>query len=196
MLLFRNVASGIGNDLERGFIQTILAYPLKRRWILTAKLISAFAVATVLFLGMQFSALCILAPDMVAPHWQVVLLTYATYLSLPLLVASLTLLLTLLLRKGGLAVIIGFMMFFLFSILSSLVSVLSQATNSFLPLQLCSPITPYIAMDFYYSSLQPTAHVFWTPSFSEVLSYIGVGYGITTLIFILSYIYFSRRLGA
>ncbi len=45
MLLLKNIASGIGNDLEKGTIQTLLAYPLKRRSILTAKLLSAFGMA-------------------------------------------------------------------------------------------------------------------------------------------------------
>jgi len=194
MLLFRNIASGIGNDLEKGTMQTILAYPLKRRSILTAKLISAFGVATLVFLGTQFSALWILAPDMVGPHLQVVLLTYVEYLSLPLLVASLTLLLTLLLKKGTLGVVFGLMMFFLFGILSSLVSLVAYATNSVLPLQLYSVVAPQVATDFYYGSLLPMGHVFWAPSFSEVLLYTGAGYGITALILFLSYLYFSRRL--
>jgi len=196
MLLFKNISSGIGNDLEKGTMQTILAYPLKRRSILTAKLISAFVAATLLFLGMQFSALYILAPDMVAPHLQVVLLTYVAYMSLPLLVASITLLLTLILRKGTLAVVIGLMLFFLFSTLSSLVSLAAYAMDSLLPLQLCSLLVPNIVMDSYYSSLQPMANIFWRPSFSEALLYSGTGYCFTAVILLLSYLYFSRRLNA
>jgi ABC-type transport system involved in multi-copper enzyme maturation permease subunit len=194
MLLFRNIASGIGNDLEKGIIQTFLAYPLKRRSILTAKLLSAFGVAILLFLGTQISALYILAPDMVVPNLQVVLLTYVAHLSFAFFVGSVTLLLTLLFRKGSLGVITGIMLFFFFSILLSLVSFLAQAMNSLLPLQLYSLIAPSLSVSYYYGSLHPRAHVLWAPTLSEVLLYIGAGYGITVLIFFLAYLYFCRRL--
>ena len=194
MLLLKNIASGIGNDLEKGIIQTILAYPLRRRSILTAKLLSAFGVAILLFLGAQISALFILAPDMVVPNLPVVLLTYAANMSSALFIASITLLMTLLLRKGSLAVLIGIMFFFLFGILTSLVSFIARAMDSLLPMQLYSVYSPSFAIRFYYSSLQGMVHVFWAPSFSEALMYIGAGYSITAFIFILSYFYFCRRL--
>lgn len=38
ILIFKNIAYGLGNDLEKGTIQTFFSYPLKRRSILTAKL--------------------------------------------------------------------------------------------------------------------------------------------------------------
>jgi ABC-type transport system involved in multi-copper enzyme maturation permease subunit len=194
MLLLRNIASGIGNDLEKGTIQTLFTYPMKRRSILTAKLLSAFGVAILLFLGIQISALYILTPDMVAPNLPVVLLSYMANISLPLFIASLTLLMALILRKGSLGVIVGIMFFFLFGILASLVSFMSQAMNSILPMQLYSLVSPSFCIDFYYHSLRPNAHVFWAPSFSEALMYIGAGYAITAFLFFLSYFYFCRRL--
>jgi len=36
--------------------------------------------------------------------------------------------------------------------------------------------------------------VFWTPSFTEALLYVGAGYALTTFILFLSYFYFCRRL--
>jgi ABC-type transport system involved in multi-copper enzyme maturation permease subunit len=194
MLLLRNVASGIGNDLEKGTLQTLFTYPLRRRSILTAKLLSALGVAILLFLGIQVSALYILTPDMIAPNLSVVLLSYAANLSFPLFIAGISLLWALVLRKGSLGVIVGIMFFFLFGILASLVSFMSQAVNSVLPMQLYSLFSPSFCLDFYYSSLQPNAHVFWGPSFSEALIYIGAGYGISIFLFCLSYLYFCRRL--
>lgn len=193
MLLLRNIASGIGNDLEKGIIQTILAYPLRRRSILTAKLLSAFGVATLIFLGIQIWALYIWAPEMVVANLPVVLLTYAANISFALFIASITLLMTLLLRKGSLGVVVGIMFFFLFGILTSLVTFIAQAMDSLLPVQLYSLVSPSLAIDFYYSSLQPGIHVLWAPSFSEALTYVGAGYSITAFIFFLSYLYFCRR---
>jgi ABC-type transport system involved in multi-copper enzyme maturation permease subunit len=194
MLVLKNIASGIGNDLEKGTIQTILAYPLRRHSILTAKIFSAFGVAILLFLGTQISALYILAPDMVIPNLPVVLLTYVAKLSVALLIGSITLLLTLVLRKGSLSIVIGILFFFFFSILTSLVSFLAQAMSSLLPLQLYSLIDPSFAIQFYFGSLRSGAHFLWGPSFSEALFYMGAGYGITAFIFFLSYYYFCRRL--
>lgn len=198
MLLLRNVASGIGNDLEKGTIQTLFAYPLKRRAILTAKLFSAFGVAILLFLGIQIFALYILTPDMVAPSMFVVLLTYAANISFALFIASITLLMALILRKGSMGVVVGIMFFFLFGIMTSLVSFVAHAMDSVLPLQLYSLISPSLALDSYYASLcaslQPHAYVFWAPSFPEALMYIGAGYAISAFIFFLSYLYFCRRL--
>lgn len=194
MLLLKNIASGIGNDLEKGTLQTVLVYPLRRRSILTAKILSAFGVAVLIFLGTQISALYILAPGLVAPNLPVVLLTYAAKLSTALFIASIALLSTLVLRKGTLAVVTGILFFFLFSVLANLVSFLAQAVASQLPLQLYSIIDPSFAIDFYYGSLRPGVHVLWAPSFSEALLYMGAGYGVTSFILFLSYFYFCRRL--
>jgi len=194
MLLLRNITSGIGNDLEKGTIQTIFAYPLRRHSILTAKIFSAFAAAVILFLGTQISALYILAPDMVAPNLSVVLLAYVAKLSVAIFIGSMTLLLTLILRRGSLAIVIGILFFFLFSIMTSLVSFLAQAISSPLPLQLYSLIDPSLAIDFYYSSLQFGVHTLWAPSLSEGVLYMGAGYGLTASFLFLSYFYFCRRL--
>jgi ABC-type transport system involved in multi-copper enzyme maturation permease subunit len=194
MLVLKNIASGIGNDLEKGTIQTILAYPLRRHSVLTAKIFSAFGAAILLFLGTQISALYILAPDMVIPNLSVVLLTYVAKLSVAFFIGSITLLLTLVLRRGSLSIVIGILFFFFFGILVSLVSFLAQAMSSLLPLQFYSLIDPSLAIQFYYGSLRPGAHVLWAPNFSEALLYMGAGYGITASIFFLSYFYFCRRL--
>jgi len=194
VLLLKNIAYDVGNDLEKGTIQTILVYPLKRRSILTAKLLSAVGVAILLFFMIPIFVLCILAPDTVTLNLTTVFLTYLANVSFPLFIASVTLLITLTLRKGSLALVMGIIFFFLFGILANLVSFLSQAINSPLPIQLYSLITPSFALDNYYTSLQPHAHVFWAPSFSEALLYIGVGYGVTAFHFFLSYLFFCRRL--
>ncbi len=86
ILVFKNIAYGLGSDLEKGIIQTYFSYPLKRWRILTAKLVSAIGVALLLFLGIQISGLYILAPDLIVPQLGTVFLTYAATLSGPLLI--------------------------------------------------------------------------------------------------------------
>jgi len=194
ILIFKNVAYGLGSDLEKGVIQTYFSYPLKRRGILTAKLLSALGIALILFLAIQISALYVLAPDIVSPYLGTVLLTYAANLSFPFLIAGIMLLVTLALRRGGLALIIGIVLYFAMSIISSIVMFISYATDSPLALQIISVISPNTVLAQYYS-YGPFGSELWTPTFSEVLLYIGASYVIVAFLFFLGYLYFSRRLG-
>ena len=189
ILVLKNVAYGLGSDLEKGIIQTYFSYPLKRWKILTAKLISALGVSLLLFLGIQISALYILAPDMVLPQFGTIILTYAANLSYPLLISAIVLLVTLILRRGGIALIVGIVMYFAMSIVSGLAYVVASGTESPVALQIISVISPSFALGQYYGSSD-----IWVPTFSEVLIYTGVSYAIVTSLFILGYLYFGRRL--
>jgi ABC-type transport system involved in multi-copper enzyme maturation permease subunit len=195
ILMLKNIAFGLGSDIEKGIIQTLLCYPLKRKWILTAKLLSALGVAIVVFLGLQIFAISLLAPDMVALYPVTVALTYAANLVDLFFVAGLVLLLTLVLRRGGLAIVGGIVLFFAITILESIVTVLSSAFDSALPLQMFSVISPSLALQMHH---QPTLGVIsigaWSPNFSEILFYIGAGYVLVIFLFLVGYIYFDRRL--
>ncbi len=195
ILIFKNIAYGLGSDLEKGIIQTYFSYPLKRRGILTAKLLSALGIALILFLTIQISALYVLAPDVISPYLGTVLLTYAANLSFPLLIAGIMLLVTLALRRGGLAIVVGIVFFFAMSIISSIAMFVASATNSPLALQIMSVIAPNIVLAEYYSVNVPFGHELWTPAFSEVLLFMGTSYAIVAFLFFLGYYYFSRRLG-
>jgi len=190
ILVFKNIAYGLGSDLEKGIIQTYFSYPLRRRGILTAKLLSALGIALILFLGIQLSGLYILAPDIVLPQLGTVILTYAANLSYPLLIAGIMLLLTLKLRRGGISLIAGLVLYFAMSIISSIATVFAWASESPLGLQIISMINPSLALQQYYGG----TFEFWIPAFSEVLIYTGVSYVIVAIVFFLGYTYFSRRL--
>jgi ABC-type transport system involved in multi-copper enzyme maturation permease subunit len=197
ILILKNIAYGLGKDLEKGVIQTLLSYPLKRRYILTAKLLSALGIAVLLFLGIQIFGLFLLAPDVIVTNSSTVFLTYAAQLSPTLLLAGLVLLLALLLKRGGLALVIGIVLYFAFGIIASLVTFLAFATGSDLALKIYAVITPNLALQRYYGSALgfPFAKEIWVPSFSEVLLYLGAGYLLVAVIFVVGYVYFDRRLG-
>ncbi|MFB0543990.1 MAG: hypothetical protein ACETVR_04330 [Candidatus Bathyarchaeia archaeon] len=190
ILILKNIAYGLGSDLEKGMIQTLFSYPLKRRLILTAKLLSALGIALLLFLGIQVFALFILAPDVVFPYLNTVFLTYAAALGYPLLVAGLVLLLTLLLKRGGLALIMGIALFFGLSILSPIVWIYAYSAGSDLFLKVYALVNPSMVLDLHYSR----GVQIWAPSFSEALLYIGGCYGLVASVFIVGYVYFERRL--
>jgi hypothetical protein len=104
------------------------------------------------------------------------------------------LLVTFFLRRGGLTLIIGIVLYFAMGIISSIVMFVSYATESPLALQIISVISPNTVLAQYYS-YGPFGSELWTPTFSEVLLYIGASYVIVAFLFFLGYLYFSRKLG-
>jgi ABC-type transport system involved in multi-copper enzyme maturation permease subunit len=195
ILIFKNIAYGLGSDIEKGIVQTYFSYPLKRRSILSAKLLSALGLSLALFLGIQVSSLYVLAPDIAAPYFVTVLLTYAASLSSLFLIAGIILLVTLVLRRGGLALVLGIVLYFALAIIQSLVTFISLATKSVLGLQIISVFSPNVALATYYQVYAyPVGSQLWTPTFTEVLIYVGASYAIVFSLFLLAYFYFSRRM--
>jgi len=196
ILVFKNIAYGLGNELEKGIIQTYFSYPLKRRAILTAKLLSGIGFSLLLFLGIQISAFYILAPDIVLPQFGTIVLTYAASLSYPLFLSAIILLLALKLRRGGIGLVVGFILYIAMSIVSGLVLIVATATKSPLVLQIMSFISPNYALQYHYGGLAtvPELSLPWTPTLYEATLYVVGSYVIVAALFILGYTYFSRRL--
>jgi ABC-type transport system involved in multi-copper enzyme maturation permease subunit len=195
ILILVNIAYGLGNDLEKGVIQTLLSYPLKRRSILSGKLLSALGISLLLFLGMQMLALFILAPDIINSYFSTVLLTYIANLSSAFLIGGIVLLLALFLKRGSVALIIGIVLYFALSIIGSMVTFLAWTGSDIL--KVYAVIAPNMALDRYYGgvSVPYFAGPLWVPSFSEVLFYLGTAYILVATVFLLGYVYFERRLG-
>ncbi|MBX5326574.1 MAG: ABC transporter permease [Candidatus Bathyarchaeia archaeon] len=195
ILVFKNVAYGLGGDLEKGTIQTFLSYPLKRRNILTAKLLSAIGVALLLFFGMQVIALLVLAPGMVLSNITVVLLSYIANCGYVFLLTAIILLIALFIRKGGTALIMGIVLWFALGIASSLVLFFAVITGLALPLQIISLLNPSTALSAHYGGLRAAFfNVPWEPTLTEAAFYIVGNYVIVAFLFFLAYYYFSRRL--
>jgi hypothetical protein len=194
VLILKNVAYGFGSDLERGTIQTYFSYPLKRRSILTAKLLSAIGLSLLLFVTVQITALYIIAPQIVSSYLSTVVLSYLANLSYFLIVICITILMTLLLKKGAVTLIFGIILYFGLYISVSFASLISYAAHSALALQIVSCFSPNYALGLYLSSNSNPIFNVWVPSYAEVLSFIVVSYSIVAALLVLSYYYFSRRL--
>ncbi len=196
ILVFKNLAYGFGSDIEKGVIQTYLSYPLKRCWILSAKLLSAIGLSLLILLGIQIPALYLLASDIVAPHFGTVLLTYAANLSPILFISGIILLATLIVRRGGLALVLGIVLYFAFSIASSMLMFMAFATKSSTTLQILSFFYPNTALSRYYGmQFYPGIEEVWAPTFPEVALYTGASYLIAIFTFAIAYVYFCRRFG-
>jgi len=196
VLIFKNIAYGIGNDIEKGIVQTYLTYPLKRRSLLSAKLLSALGISLLLFLGIQLMGLFALAPDIVGPNIGTVLLTYVASMSYPFLLTGIILILALILRRGGIALVVGIVLYFTASVIQGILMFLSYATNSTIGLQILSVISPSTALARYYQFYQAAGLPVgtWQPGLTEVIAYVGGSYVIVAVVFALAYLYFSRRL--
>lgn len=201
LLIIKNIAFGLGNDLEKGTMQTFLSYPLSRKMLLTARLISSVGVEILLFLGIQVFVLYIIAPYSVSTYLITVILTYVAALCFPLFITGLALLLSLVLKKGSWALIVGILMQFVMQMLATTATYLSTAAGSDIIIKIFSVINPIIALERYYRS-NPQHFVqaeffgrnVWSPSFSEALSFIGVGCVLVIVIFLVAYFYFEKRL--
>ena len=196
ILIFKNVVYGFGSEFEKGTIQTLLSYPLKRHMVLTAKLLSALGVSLLMFLGIQFFALFIMAPQTVSANLATVIVSYLASLSYPLFLTAILLIVAMKIRKGGLALVLGIVLYFALSVTSGILTALSITTGNPLPLKALSVLNPSLALQYYFNPLGSLigGETLWNPNFNEVLAYIGGGYCLVIIAFLIAYYYFSRRL--
>jgi len=190
--IFKNIAYGLGADLEKGTIQTLLSYPLKRRNMLTAKLLSALGVSTLLFFGIQLTALLVIAPGAILPNVSAVLLTYIANFGYVLLLSAIILLITLFVKKGGIGLVIGIVAYFAIGIIDQIMLFVSVATGSSLPFQIVALLNPATALTAYYGFIP--LNINWAPTLLEAALYVVCNYVIIAVLFSLAYLYFSRRL--
>jgi ABC-type transport system involved in multi-copper enzyme maturation permease subunit len=193
VLMLKNIAYGLGNDLESGIIRTYLSYPLGRSRLLTARLLSSILVPLVLFLGISLFALDITSTETILSHPVPVALSYLGVLCYPLLIVGLALLLTLWMRKGGPALLAGILLYFASGILSTLLGFLGAALDSGLPLRIFALIRPDIALQRHYTTGM-FAEELWVPTLGEAVIYTFLGYVLVVIVYLMGYIYFSRRL--
>jgi hypothetical protein len=194
VLVLKNIAFGFGSDLERGTIQSYLTYPLKRRSVLTAKLVSALGVSLLLFVTVQTTALYIITPQILSTYFSTVVLSYLANFAYFLIVICITILLTMIVKKGAVTLIFGIILYFGLYLSVGFATSISYVSNSALALQIVSFFAPISALRLYISSNSLSIRNTWIPTYADVLTFIIVSYAIVAMLLALSYYYFSRRL--
>ena len=193
VLMLKNIAYGLGNDLESGVIRTYLSYPLRRSSLLSARLVSSIGIGLLLFLGISLLALVITSTETILSQPVPVALCYLGALCYPLLIVALVLLLTLVMGRGGPTLLVGILLYFASGILTSLLGFLGAALGSGLPLRVFAVIRPDIALQRHYTTGM-FADDLWVPTLAEAVTYTALGYLLVALVFAVAYLYFSRRL--
>ena len=192
VLVFKNIGYGLSSDLEKGTIQTSLSNQLKRRSILTAKLLSALVVSFLLFLGIQLTALVIIAPSAILPNIGIVLLTYVANFGYVLLLTTIILLAATYIKRGVVSLVVGIVVYFALGIITSIISFEASATGSAALLQIIALLNPSTALTAHFGFVP--AGISWIPTLAEASFYVIGNYVIIALLFFLAYYYFSRRL--
>lgn len=192
VIMLKNIAYGLGNDLERGVVQTFLSYPIKRRSILTAKLVSSLGLSILPFIGSQMFVLFIMIPDMVCTHISTFLLCYVSMLGNPLLIISIALTLTMCLKRGSVSFVVGILVYFAST---TMLSLLPYASSG-LFLDILTLIEPSLALRRYYFQKFGFGipDEIWRLGRFEAFSWIGASYALIILVFASAYLYFERRL--
>lgn len=192
VLVFKNIAYGLSGDLEKGTIQTSLSYPLKRRNILTAKLLSALGVSFLLFFGIQLTALVIIAPGAILPNIGIVLLTYIANFGYVLFLTAIILLVAMYIKRRIIGLIVGIAVYFALGIITSVISFEASVTGSATLLQIIALLNPSTALTAHFGFIP--AGISWVPTLTEASFYMIGNYVIIASLFFLAYYYFSRRL--
>ncbi|RLF15607.1 MAG: hypothetical protein DRJ66_04145 [Thermoprotei archaeon] len=188
ILVLKNIAYGFGSDFEKGTIQVLLSYPLRRSALLTAKLISGLGIPLVMFVGIGIFALYVLFPKLVLNGITYIVISYLAFLSYGLLITAIILLLVIYLKRSGAPLAVGMAFCFLRIIARGLLDLYVEATKRTTPLKIISIFDSSLALRYYCE------HTIWSPSSSEVMGYVIISYCLVLGLFLIAYYYFSRRL--
>jgi hypothetical protein len=191
LLILKSVALGLGNDLDKGLIQTYFSYPIGRKSFLVARVISSLVLVLVLFTGIQIMSFYLMAPEVVERYPGTILLSYAALLGYPILVGALALIVTLLLRRGTLALISGLLIYFASTLLTPISMFVAMGSDSSIPLKALAVFTPSLALQRHYSGGFPEG--LWAPSLAECHLYVMACYAMVAGILILAFSFFEKR---
>lgn len=192
ILVLKNIAYGLGNDLQKGKIRTLLAYKAKNIW--AAKFLSTLGIGLLLFFAVQLFALLIIAPAMILTDIGTVLLTYLANIGYVLLLTAIIFLVTILLKRGVVSLVVGILVYLAIGISIQVSLSSASATSSILPLQIISLLNPSTALIANYGLA--SAGIAWVPTLAESALYLIGNYLIIAFLFFLGYYYFCRWLKA
>ena len=202
ILVWKNISFGFGGDLEKGVMQTFLTYPLKRLWILGARLLSSVGVALAVLTLAELVVLLATMPAFAIQQASTLALNYLAALALPILITAVVLAVCVFAKTSWLPLVVGLAFYFAAGLfLQFFVGYGVQTENSVL-LGATYLLNPAVAFQGYYShfSCGPPSQGFvcgatWgTPGLGAAAAYLVGSCFISIVLLLISALWFARRL--
>lgn len=200
ILIWKNIAFGLGGDFEKGVMQTFLTYPLSRGRILLARLLSSVGVALAVLTSAQFLVIFVMAPLFAESQIATLALGFVTSLGTPLLLTAVVLLVAVVSKQGGLSLLVGIVLYFALSILLLVLLGIGYQEQNYILVSSVFLLNPVSAFQLYYNPQNvpsfsgPSGSTVWTPNFGEAAGFLAANMILTLAILAVSVFIFTRRL--
>ncbi len=192
ILIARNIAFGFASEIEKGLLQTILTYPIKRADLFIIKILSCIIIPYLFFNSSLILATYILYPEVIAYFGFKIILFSLAVTGSCILFGALALAASIFIKRGGASLGIGIAIYFALEIISAAAMFFAGVSRRIEYTYVLFILNPLLALASHYVMQLP---FIWTPqlSFYEALGYLILHYLISISILTGLTIYFTRR---
>ena len=197
ILIWKNIAFGLGGDFEKGVVQTYLTYPLSRTKLLIARLVSSVLIALGVLALAQFLGMYLVAPQFATAESGVLVFGFLTALANPLLLTSIVLLVAVLTKQGGLSLIVGILLYFVLQFMLIIILNYAYSIQNYYLVVASFLLNPMEALQYYLNGTGGfigTPLSVWIPNLQNVAQIVVGTYVVTGAITIAAFVWFMRRL--
>lgn len=191
IVMIKTIAYDIGVEVEKRLFLTYLSLPIKRldfiilRYLASAGLPLAayiFALTTTVFIK-----------EVGNPPLTDVLLIFLAHIGPIFMFSAITFLLALLLKKGGLGLVMAIVLWVILDVISGVLSMMAMVTGSREALNLVFILSPNTALGFYYMGNGAPPNPNLKIGFWEVLELLSIHYVVSLLLLATATYYFVKR---
>ena len=194
ILILKNIAYGLANEIRKGLVQTYLTYPIGRGRFLAIKVISGILVPVGMAAGSVVVFTALILPELALKHLDVFAMSLLGLVAGSLLSAALMLLSAVTVRRGGVSLAVSIGIIFAIQIASSILLMAASISGEEALWRAYYVLNPLYALMQHYrlAGLAPGAEVY-RPELWECYAYMAGYYAIVLALYLLTFIYFLRR---
>lgn len=196
LLVLKNISYGLANEVKKGLIQTYLSYPIKRSSLLLTKIVTGILIPILYVVASTMLFAYINFPGLLFRRGIVLLLGLGSLIGRLSLMSGLLLLVAVTVRGGGTSLGLGIALLFGMDVLSMSLNMLGGMTGERLYWDAYYLLNPLEALVIHYGSPHfiyfGYANAF-KPGFLTCIIYLSSHYLIVVLVYVLTFIYFTRR---
>jgi len=193
VLILKNLASGWGNDFEKGTMQTFLTYPLSRGKAFLARLVSSLLVPLGLLTLAQFSAVFLIAPSFAQAHFGSLLLGFLASLTAPLLIAALVVLAVLWAKSGGVPFAVGLVAYFMILIFSAFLFSMGSSGGYYYLVWAVFFINPIYAFSSYFNNQAWFGYYHLVPTYAQAVGLLAANLLLSLVLLAVGALLFVKR---